>query len=60
MCPGIPMQLKGTCWHNLDKVQEAAFIGQIDSSIPYVLMETETGSEPILEELEDDPLPRIG
>lgn len=47
------------CWRNLDEGQEAAIIGQIDSSIPYVLMETEIGGERILEELEDDPLPRI-
>ncbi len=47
------------CWRSLDEGQEAAIIGQIDSSIPYVLMETEIGGERILEELEDDPLPRI-
>lgn len=48
-----------TCWRNLDEGQNAAIIGQIDSAIPYVLMETEIGGERILEELEDDPLPRI-
>lgn len=30
-----------------------------DSKIQYVLMETDIGGERILEELEDDPLPRI-
>ena len=30
-----------------------------DSKIHYVLMETDIGGERILEELEDDPLPRI-
>ena len=47
------------CWRNLDEGREAAIIGQMDASIPYVLMETEIGGERILEELEDDPLPRI-
>ena len=46
-------------WHGLEEGKEAAIIGHIDSGIPYVLMETEIGGERILEELEDDPLPRI-
>jgi hydrogenase expression/formation protein HypE len=46
-------------WHGLEQGQDAAIIGQIDSSIAYVLMETDIGGERILEELEDDPLPRI-
>jgi hydrogenase expression/formation protein HypE len=46
-------------WHSLDEGKDAAIIGHIDSSIPYVLMETDIGGERLLEELEDDPLPRI-
>jgi len=46
-------------WHGLEEGQNAAIIGQIDSAIPYVLMQTDIGGERILEELEDDPLPRI-
>ncbi len=46
-------------WQSLEEGREAAVIGRIDSAIPYVLMETEIGGERILEELEDDPLPRI-
>ncbi|PCJ84890.1 MAG: hydrogenase expression/formation protein HypE [Thiotrichaceae bacterium] len=46
-------------WHELEEGVGAAIIGQIDSNIPYVLMETDIGGERILEELEDDPLPRI-
>lgn len=46
-------------WRSLKEGREAAVIGRIDSAIPYVLMQTEIGGERILEELEDDPLPRI-
>jgi hydrogenase expression/formation protein HypE len=46
-------------WRGLEEGCEAAIIGQIDSGIQYVLMETGIGGERILEELEDDPLPRI-
>ncbi len=46
-------------WRNLEEGKGAAIIGRIDATIPYVLMETEIGGERILEELEDDPLPRI-
>ncbi len=46
-------------WHGLEEGQNAAIIGFIDSAIPYVLMQTDIGGERILEELEDDPLPRI-
>ncbi len=56
-----PMQAQDllTCWRDLDEGKEAAIIGEIGSNIPYVLMETDIGGERILEELEDDPLPRI-
>lgn len=46
-------------WQSLEEGREAVIIGRIDAAIPYVLMETEIGGERILEELEDDPLPRI-
>ena len=37
----------------------AAVIGRIEPGPGQVLLETELGGERILEELEDDPLPRI-
>ena len=46
-------------WRSLDEGSEAAIIGQIDAAIHHVVLETEIGGERILEELEDDPLPRI-
>lgn len=38
---------------------DAAIIGSIESGKPAVVLETEIGGERILQELEDDPLPRI-
>ena len=46
-------------WQSLEEGQDAAIIGHVDSSMQHVLMETDIGGERILEELEDDPLPRI-
>jgi hydrogenase expression/formation protein HypE len=46
-------------WQKIEGGREAAIIGQIDASIQQVIVETEIGGERILEELEDDPLPRI-
>ena len=46
-------------WHTLPDGSEAAIVGRIDSSKSHVLLKTELGGERILEELEDDPLPRI-
>lgn len=46
-------------WKTTEGGKEAAIIGQVDGSISHVLIETEIGGERILEELEDDPLPRI-
>jgi hydrogenase expression/formation protein HypE len=46
-------------WRSLEEGQGAAIIGHVDSSIHQVLLETDIGGERILEELEDDPLPRI-
>ena len=38
---------------------QAAIIGMIEARRPQVLMVTELGGERVLDELEDDPLPRI-
>jgi hydrogenase expression/formation protein HypE len=46
-------------WHNLPAGREAAVIGYIESAARGVVLETELGGERLLEELEDDPLPRI-
>ena len=46
-------------WRDIEEGQSSAIIGRIDAGIQYVLMETDIGGERILEELEDDPLPRI-
>jgi len=46
-------------WHALAQGQSAAIIGRIESGKPHVVLETEFGGERLLEELEDDPLPRI-
>lgn len=46
-------------WQNIEQGKDAAIIGNIDADIAYVLMQTDIGGERILEELEDDPLPRI-
>ena len=46
-------------WRAIDEGSEAAIIGAIDSQLQRVILETELGGERILEELEDDPLPRI-
>jgi hydrogenase expression/formation protein HypE len=46
-------------WRELPTGAEAAAIGVIRSGEPHVVLETELGGERVLEELEDDPLPRI-
>jgi hydrogenase expression/formation protein HypE len=47
-------------WHALDAGRAAACIGFIDNApAPQVVLHTELGGERILDELEDDPLPRI-
>ena len=50
-----------TALGNLHKLgyQDAAIIGRIETGNAYVFIETELGGERILQELEDDPLPRI-
>lgn len=46
-------------WKTLPQGKQAAIVGEICEGKPYVTMKTELGGERILEELEDDPLPRI-
>jgi len=44
---------------SVDQGKDATIIGQISSTETRVVLETELGGERYLEELEDDPLPRI-
>ncbi|MES9945470.1 MAG: hydrogenase expression/formation protein HypE [Candidatus Thiodiazotropha sp.] len=46
-------------WRGLPGGELAALIGETRQDDPYVILETELGGARILEELEDDPLPRI-
>ncbi len=46
-------------WHTLPQGGEAAIIGVVEPGRGEVILETELGGERLLEELEDDPLPRI-
>lgn len=46
-------------WRALPEGRGAAVIGRVEEGRPRVVCETEIGGERIIEELEDDPLPRI-
>jgi hydrogenase expression/formation protein HypE len=46
-------------WRSMDAGHSAARIGRIVAAEDRVILETELGGERFLEELEDDPLPRI-
>jgi hydrogenase expression/formation protein HypE len=46
-------------WLALPDGQQSSIIGNIDSNTPRVILQTELGGERLLEQLEDDPLPRI-
>lgn len=46
-------------WRRLPAGAEAARVGHIDGESERVVLQTELGGERFLEELEDDPLPRI-
>ena len=48
-----------TKWRSLPDGENAAIIGNFDSGLSQVVLQTELGGERFLEELEDDPLPRI-
>lgn len=47
------------CLQAMPQGSEAAIIGQVYAGRAHVVLETELGGQRILEELEDDPLPRI-
>jgi hydrogenase expression/formation protein HypE len=46
-------------WQALPQGRDAAIIGHVEPGDAQVVLETELGGERMLEELEDDPLPRI-
>jgi len=46
-------------WQALPQGASAAIIGHLETGKPHVVLQTELGGERVLEELEDDPLPRI-
>jgi hydrogenase expression/formation protein HypE len=46
-------------WQALPGGESAAIIGRVDGRGPQVVLHTDIGGERLLEELEDDPLPRI-
>ncbi len=46
-------------WQTLPQGREAALIGHIRAGAARVILQTELGGERLLEELEDEPLPRI-
>jgi hydrogenase expression/formation protein HypE len=46
-------------WRQLPQGKDAQIIGHVDAATARVVLETEIGGERMLEELEDDPLPRI-
>jgi hydrogenase expression/formation protein HypE len=46
-------------WRELPEGGSAAIIGEINEGDPFVVLNTELGGSRLLEELEDDPLPRI-
>jgi hydrogenase expression/formation protein HypE len=46
-------------WQALPEGQEASIVGEVADGRQRVVLVTELGGERILEELEDDPLPRI-
>ncbi|HEY5774639.1 MAG TPA: hydrogenase expression/formation protein HypE [Xanthomonadales bacterium] len=46
-------------WHALPDGRDAAIIGKVDGGLSQVVLHTALGGERFLEELEDDPLPRI-
>ena len=50
-----------TALHNLHNAGylDAAIIGRVEAGYPHALIETVLGGERILQELEEDPLPRI-
>ncbi|HID48774.1 MAG TPA: hydrogenase expression/formation protein HypE [Chromatiales bacterium] len=46
-------------WQDLPQGRAAAIIGEVTDDLPRVVLRTPLGGSRVLEELEDDPLPRI-
>jgi hydrogenase expression/formation protein HypE len=46
-------------WRALPQGRDAAIIGIVENGKPHVVLDTALGGERLLDELEDDPLPRI-
>ena len=46
-------------WQDIPSGRDAARVGRIEATLDRVIVETALGGERFLEELEDDPLPRI-
>lgn len=46
-------------WRVVLQGEDAAIIGEVDAELTRVVLQTAIGGERVLEELEDDPLPRI-
>ena len=46
-------------WRALDEGGQASLLGYVDAGLNHVVMQTAIGGERVLDELEDDPLPRI-
>jgi hydrogenase expression/formation protein HypE len=46
-------------WRNLPSGEGAAIIGRIEEGAARIVLETEIAGERILDDLEEDPLPRI-
>jgi hydrogenase expression/formation protein HypE len=46
-------------WRELPEGRGAAIIGEIEAGDPRIVLETELGGQRILDDLEEDPLPRI-
>lgn len=46
-------------WQSLPSGKEAEMMGHVEAGKAHVILETELGGRRILDELEDDPLPRI-
>ncbi len=46
-------------WRDLERGEGAAVIGLVEAGQPRIVLETAIGGERLLEDLEEDPLPRI-
>jgi len=58
VAPGQAQQVLAK-WQALPNGSGASIFGKIDADLSQVILETDLGGERFLEELEDDPLPRI-